>query len=94
MQINVMVRYRWAFFIASYILGHLFCVKAQLSSLLAGHDCSISSTYVLGVVKFVDFFRINFCIISVLQLLMVSRISQKNNFFWVGKGAESGLKFM
>ena len=39
----------------------------------------------LGVVKFVDFFRINFCIISVLQLLMVSRISKKKYFFFDGK---------
>ena len=40
MQINIILRYRWAVFVASYILGHLFCVKAQLSSLLAGHDCT------------------------------------------------------
>ena len=37
-----MVRYRWPFFVASYILGHLWGVKAQLSSLLAGHDCTHS----------------------------------------------------
>ena len=42
MQMNIMVRYRWAFFVASYILGHLWGVKAQLSSLLAGHDCTIN----------------------------------------------------
>ena len=30
-------------FVASYILGHLCGVKAQLSSLLAGHDCIVQT---------------------------------------------------
>ena len=40
---------------------------------------------ILGVSEFVDFFRIDFALKPVLLLLMVSRISQKNIFFWVGK---------
>ena len=51
---------------------------------------AISHAMVLGVVEFIDFFRINFCILSVLLLLMVSRISKKNFFFRWEKVPKSG----
>ena len=39
MQMNIIVRYRWALFVASYILGHLCGVKVKLYQLLGTEDC-------------------------------------------------------